>query len=96
MPVAEKNKKNVKAMDTYAEVARYARKSEAFSNTYAHPVLALKPALTCLTMHAMTYGRIALQMRATTLLTFGSLMFPIMCALPLIKVSRLTAQADRD
>jgi hypothetical protein len=46
MPIAEKNKKNMNAMDTYAEVARYSillllQYFRVNTNTTAVPVLAL-------------------------------------------------------
>ena len=91
MPTAEKNKKNMNAMDTYAEVARWIKLRSLFLDD-SDFFSVLMPDLTFTMMNKMTIDDlIRLQMRATLLLIFENTMFLTMCGWQLIKV-RVTAQ----
>ncbi|MCJ1287822.1 DNA polymerase epsilon catalytic subunit [Xylographa opegraphella] len=90
LPLAEKNKKSMSAMDTYTEVAR----SYTPENALRTKELTLNPApmrdsifttIPRMNMHDL----VAPSTRVITLLIFGSMMCLTMCELQLIKASRL-------
>jgi DNA polymerase epsilon subunit 1 len=88
IPIAEKNKKQMNAMDTYAEVARYVS-VEFFWGSWANegmPVQVLD--LTYLMIHEKIINDLIrrLWMPAISLLMLESGMFHIMCGFSLIKV----------
>lgn len=78
MPIAEKNKKKVSAMDTYAEVARYEHSEErpgSWTNSFEAQTLGL----ISLTKTKITINdRTDLLMPAISLLTFENTMSLIM------------------
>jgi hypothetical protein len=89
MPIAEKNKKSMNAMDTYAEVARYVRLRRAPGVVLIMRLVPMLDSTFLMTNGLTMYEIQRLPMRVISLWTFGSLTFHTMSGLRLIKVGVL-------
>lgn len=86
LPIAEKNKKNLTALDAYAEVARYVQCEQRRRMGVGRIWLLTRTARMRVSICLMTIHEVMrddlmarLRMRAISLSTLGNGMFPIMC-----------------